>query len=71
MFFTLFGYKVRGGWGGSQGKAIEGNRIFDIVTTHNNEICYVKHVLAPLCVFFKHGRLNSTRPTSPPLDLCT
>ena len=25
---------------------------FDIVTTHNDEICYVKHVLAPLCVFF-------------------
>ena len=26
--------------------------IFDIVTTHNDEICYVKHVLDPLCVFF-------------------
>ena len=25
---------------------------FDIVTTHNDEICYVKHVSAPLCVFF-------------------
>ena len=25
---------------------------FDIVTTHNDEICYVKHVLAPLYVFF-------------------
>ena len=25
---------------------------FDIVTTYNDEICYVKHVLAPLCVFF-------------------
>ena len=24
----------------------------DIVTTHNDEICYVKHVLAPLYVFF-------------------
>ena len=24
---------------------------FDIVNTHNDEICYVKHVLAPLCVF--------------------
>ena len=28
------------------------NFFFDIVTTHNDEICYVKHVLAPLCVFF-------------------
>ena len=27
-------------------------RFFDIVTTHNDEICYVKHVLAPLYVFF-------------------
>ena len=26
--------------------------IFDIVTTYNDEICYVKHVLDPLCVFF-------------------
>ena len=25
---------------------------FDIVTTHNDEICYVKHVVAPLYVFF-------------------
>ena len=25
---------------------------FDIVTTHNDKICYVKHVLAPLYVFF-------------------
>ena len=25
---------------------------FDIVTTHNDEICYVKHVLDPLCVLF-------------------
>ena len=25
---------------------------FDIVTTHNDEICYVKHVLDPVCVFF-------------------
>ena len=25
---------------------------FDIVTTQNDEICYVKHVLAPLYVFF-------------------
>ena len=24
----------------------------DIVTTHNDEMCYVKHVLAPLYVFF-------------------
>ena len=27
---------------------------FYIVTTHIDEICYVKHVLAPLCVFFFH-----------------
>ena len=25
---------------------------FDIVATHNDEICYVKHFLDPLCVFF-------------------
>ena len=25
---------------------------FDIVTTYNDEICHVKHVLDPLCVFF-------------------
>ena len=25
---------------------------FDIVTTHNDETSYVKHALAPLCVFF-------------------
>ena len=25
---------------------------FDIVTTYNDEICYVKHVLDPLCLFF-------------------
>ena len=25
--------------------------IFDIVTTYNDEICYTKHVLDPLCVF--------------------
>ena len=24
---------------------------FDIVTTHNEEICHVKHVLDPLCAF--------------------
>ena len=28
------------------------NFFFDIVTTYNDEICYVKHVLDPLCVFF-------------------
>ena len=27
-------------------------KFFDIVTTYNDEICYVKHVLDPLCVFF-------------------
>ena len=26
--------------------------IFDIVTNYNDGICYVKHVLDPLCVFF-------------------
>ena len=26
--------------------------IFDIVTTHNDEISYVKHVLDPICAFF-------------------
>ena len=26
--------------------------VFDIVTTHNDEISYVKHVLDPLCAFF-------------------
>ena len=28
------------------------NFFFDIVTTRNDEICYVKHVLAPVYVFF-------------------
>ena len=28
------------------------NHFFDIVTTYNDEICYVKHVLAPFYVFF-------------------
>ena len=27
-------------------------RFLDIVTIHNDEISYVMHVLAPLCVFF-------------------
>ena len=27
-------------------------KIFDIVTTYNDEICYVGHVLDPLCMFF-------------------
>ena len=40
-----------------QGGLAEGNRIFakhffDIVTTYNDEICYVKHVLALLYVLF-------------------
>ena len=26
--------------------------VFDLVITHNDEICCVKHVLDPLCVFF-------------------
>ena len=29
-----------------------GKHFFDIVTTYNDEICYVKHVLDPFCVFF-------------------
>ena len=35
-------------------KAIEffAKHFFDIVTTYNDEICYVKHVLAPFYVFF-------------------
>ena len=40
-----------------RGGLAEGNRIFakhffDIVTTYNDEICYVKHVLALFYVFF-------------------
>ena len=34
-----------------KGKILQNN--FDIVMTHNDEICYVKHVLAPVCVFFR------------------
>ena len=30
---------------------------FDIVTTYNDEICYVKHVLAPFYVFFTPNTL--------------
>ena len=26
--------------------------ILDIVITHNHEMCYIKHALDPLCVFF-------------------
>ena len=35
-------------------KAIEflQNIFLDIVTTYNDEICYVKHVLDPHCAFF-------------------
>ena len=40
-----------------RGGLAEGNRIFakhflDVVTTYNDEICYVKHVLAAFYVFF-------------------
>ena len=40
-----------------RGGLAEGNRILQnifliIVTTYNDEICYVKHVLAPFYVFF-------------------
>ena len=36
-------------------KAIEffAKQFFDHVTTYNDEICYVKHVLDPLFVFFR------------------
>ena len=29
-----------------------GTHVVNIVTTYNDEICYVGHVLDPLCVFF-------------------
>ena len=35
-----------------QKSKIFAKHFFDIVTTYNDEICYVKHVLAPLYVFF-------------------
>ena len=35
---------------GEKWKILQKN--FDIVTSHNDEICCVKHVLAPLYVFF-------------------
>ena len=37
-------------------------QFFDIVTTYNDEICYVTHVLAPFYVFFTQG---SALPPSP------
>ena len=37
--------------------------LFHIVTTHNDEICYVKHVLALFCVFF--SRPHGCEPRGP------
>ena len=69
---------------GSSKMEISETDFFDTPTIQNDQISYIKHVLAPRCVFSwllcrrkrgacrgGHGRLNSTRPTSPPLDLCT
>ena len=42
QFSTLYRSKI----------VIFAKHFFDIVTTYNDEICYVKHVLAPLYVFF-------------------
>ena len=36
----------------SQKWKLSAKHFFDIVTTYNDEICYVKHVLAPFYVFF-------------------
>ena len=36
----------------SQKRKIFAKHFFDIVTTYNDEICYVKHVLAPFYVLF-------------------
>ena len=62
VFFTLFGY---GGGEGTQGvllmqffslcrskMEITETDFFDILTIRNDQISYVKHVLAPLYVFF-------------------
>ena len=35
---------------------------FDIVTTHNDEICYVKHVLDPLCALFSMAASQGDQP---------
>ena len=42
QFSTLYRSKMQ----------IFANHFFDIVTTYNDGICYVKHVLAPFYVFF-------------------
>ena len=68
MFFTLFGYQVGGGGGGSKGLVHnllmqffnpDSSKIevfetcfFDIVTTQNDHPRYVKHVLGPIYLFF-------------------
>ena len=56
LFIPYFGCVLLG-IDSLQGGLAEGNRIFakhffDIVTTYNNEMYYVKHVLAPFYVFF-------------------
>ena len=42
------------------------NIFFDIVTTYNDEICYVKHALDPLCVFLAVLPLLFTQIAPPP-----
>ena len=38
---------------------------FDIVTTHNYDVCYVKHFLAPLYLFFTLFGCLGGLPTGP------
>ena len=59
MFFTLFGYWVRwAGGGGSRNGVVHSKNdfseiyFFDVVTTHNDQPSYVKHVLGSVYVFF-------------------
>ena len=69
VFFTLFGYWGGGGGGLPRGlgrnllmqfsrlssskMAISESDFFDTLTVQNDQICYVKHVLAPFYVFFR------------------
>ena len=61
VFFTLFGYWGRGGKGSRaqladavyQPRQLKnGNFQFNVLTIQNDQISHVKHVLAPLYVFF-------------------